>query len=151
MKAKVEVSEANKQVIRENIATTLSMGSSIAELPKSLRWVALCFNSAVFKMKLSQEKTFNIVMEFLNKMNPDIPDGADLVDAVGDLCDQSGLLRAYSDEIPAFRSLVDCLSEEGLCQATVGLYHPSVSVEASVKTEGIKELFELVRSGVETS
>lgn len=149
MKAKVECSEANKHVIRENIATVLSLGSPTA-LPKSLRWISLCFNNAVFKMKLSQEKTFNIVMEFLNKLNPDIPDGADLVDTVGDLCDQMGVLSAY-EEFPAFRSLIDSLKEEGLFQATTGLYHPSISLELTCKTEGVKELLDLVLGGIERS
>jgi hypothetical protein len=144
LNAKVDCSGANKHVLRKMLVSSMR---GIEYAPKSIRFSFLAFNSCVFKMKLSQAKTFNMVMEFLNQVNPDIPDGADLVDELGTFIDRIDGFNAYSG-FPPFRNLVDTVKEHGLCEVEGGLVNPVLNLALKVQTEGIKELIDLVLGGM---
>lgn len=144
-RARVDCSEANKPVLRNFLLEKI--GLEPQEVPKSFRFMLLAFNSCQFRMRLSPEKTFNMVMDFLNQKNPDVPDGADLVDEVGLALDGSGTLNAYY-ELPFFRNFVDSIKEYALCDVEVGFHSIPLNASMKFQTEGIKELWEHVLDGM---
>jgi EF-hand domain pair len=115
---------------------------------KALYFMYLCFRSGSGKLKLSSDDTYELFMDFLNKNNPNIPDGADLVDFLGELYGESHFHDSVLG-LPPLRTLWEAIKEHGKCVADAGYFIPGhCSIIASIKTEGIKELFELVEAGM---
>lgn len=113
---------------------------------KASRFLFLAMRSTYFRVKMTTDKAYDLFMDFLNSVDPDIPDGADFVDFVGEMFQATNLAQMML-EIPALNNLVNWLKEEGICNVQAGILVKSGAAHVNVFTEGVKELFEKVMEG----
>lgn len=113
---------------------------------RTLRFFLLTLRSAVIKLKMSSDSSFELLMDFLNTLSPDIPDGADLIDAVGGELEKmrfSNILQSA----PAIYDMLSWMYDECLCDTGLSVLVHNGMIDLSLKTEGIKEFYEHLMQG----
>lgn len=127
------------------------MGETTQKLKKNMperswRFFSMAARSAFFRVKLSQENTYELFMDFLNQVNAEIPDGADFIDWIGMLLHQHQVVNTIRS-IPVFDQFVNWLKDECLCDYLCGIVVKKGACHLRLQTEGIKELYEKVLEG----
>lgn len=112
---------------------------------RTLRFGLLALRSGSFKIKLSKESSFELIMDFLRTTKLPIPDGADFIDLIGEMFQSFGVMSIY--ELPVVKSLIDWLYEDGLCDITIACLGKNGAVKYNIRTEGIKEILAHVFDG----
>lgn len=112
---------------------------------KTFRFITLAFRGLQMRMKLADELTYNLVKDLLHDVP--IPDGVDLVDAVGKSMSESNFIGQY-DNVPFIREFIDALHDFGKADFEFGIHSEAFTFSFGGFTEGIKELFDLVIQGM---
>ncbi len=87
-------------------------------------------------------------MDFLNSTNPDVPDGADLIDEIGMALDRSDWFNV-ADKIPFIQEFVTALQTEAIFDLQVGIVSDKGLIAAHVKTDGIDDLYKKIVEGAQ--
>lgn len=111
-------------------------------------YLALAFKGLNMRVKLSNEDTYQLAVERLKANNIDVPDAADLVDALGlFLTEETDLLQMY-DNMPFVRDFLDALHDLAKTDIEAGYFSEKLLIQASFKTEGFKDLFDQLMEGM---
>ena len=132
--------------IKPLIGAALCQKSIDIATDKTFCFLTAAFRSLFFKVKMSTDNTFDLLMEFLNTINPDIPDGADLIDSIGGLAQEIGFCDTIK-QVPVIEALLNWAKDECLCDIQIAALIDGGAVHLRIKTEGIKELYEKVLQG----
>jgi hypothetical protein len=144
IKVSVDCLKESVKKVSTDIANLLSRTTN----DKVARFVSLAARGFSLRVKFSKDNSLDLLMDFLNSVNPDVPDGADLIDEVGTkLADSNwvGLLQ----QLPFLDQLVEALKARALCDVKLGLTLEKATCFAAFKTEGIYELYDTAMQGME--
>lgn len=113
---------------------------------RTTRFFILAARSALFRLKLSSDNSFDLFMEFLNSVGPDIPDGADFIDFIGDIVSKSNVMQLLN-MMPALDGFLNWMKDECVCDVFLGVAVKDGACHFRVQTEGVRELYEKVIEG----
>lgn len=113
---------------------------------RETRFFVLAARSAIFRVKMNSESSFELFMDFLNTLKVDIPDGADLIDFIGELAAQHRVVELIK-QLPALDQVINWIKDECVCDYTFALAVKNGAFHLRLQTEGIKELYEKVLEG----
>lgn len=113
---------------------------------RTLRFILLTLRSVVVKVKMSSDSSFELFMDFLNSINLDIPDGADLIDEVGIIL-QSIQAKDLLGAFPVVHDFLTWVYDEGLCDFFLGTTTENGLINFAFRTEGIKEFYSTLMEG----
>ena len=113
---------------------------------KLLRFAAFALNGISLRVNLSEEETFNLFLDSFPR-TANWPDALDLIDELGVLVERMRLIREY-DNTPFFRAFIDALHDYAKANIEVGLTCESFTLSGSFQTEGLKELFDHIMTGM---
>ena len=136
--------EARPTIVKE---LAQSMNENVHD--KAVRYLIMSFIGFSGKIRFSKENTLDLLMDFLNKVDPDVPDGADLIDEVGEILYKAGWFDLV-EKTPVLSNFVSTLIECGHCDINVGYSSDRATFYLNAKTEGIKELYMAVMEGVKS-
>ena len=139
----LNVDKAKKTVVTSTITEMLK--SEIRS--RYLRFLMATLKSAAVRIKLSQEDTFDLFMEFLNDVKGKVPDGADLVDAFGVWLEKMRWADLLEQLPPQTKTMVGALIKHGVCDFKMGFTSETATVIYGMKSEGFLELYTLAMSG----
>ena len=132
---------------REVVTSFLAAHLREAVQNPQLRFLLATLKSAAVRIKLSQEDTLGLLMDFLDHVGVEAPDGADLIDAVGFMLDSEDF-HYMVGEVPHVSELVDALKQLGKCDISLGYSQEKASAKLLVRMDGVKELYENVMAGM---
>jgi hypothetical protein len=144
IKFSVDCLKESVKKVSNDVANLL--GDKVPE--KTVRFLALAARGFSARIRFSKDNSLDLLMDFLNSVNPDVPDGADLIDEVGMKLSESnwvGLLQQF----PFLDQFVDALKGKALCDVKLGLSLEKATLFAAFKTEGIFELYDTAMQGME--
>lgn len=97
-------------------------------------------------MNLSDEETFKLFLDSFPR-TANWPDVLDLIDELGVLFERSHVIREY-DNKPFVRDFIDALHDYANANIELGLTCDSFTLSGSIQTEGLKELFDHIMTGM---
>lgn len=99
------------------------------------------------RIKFSSGEAEEILQSIMEDSGIRCPDAIDLIDFIGFAMSYGPFLDAY-DNMPFVTALVDTLKEVGVAKVEFGLTHRLFTAGCQMKTEGVKEIFELTMNGM---
>lgn len=113
---------------------------------KVLKYAALAFQGLSIRFNMASNDSLDLLMEFLNKEAPDVPDGADLVDEVGLFLDSMNWFDIYSG-FPFLQEFIGAIASQGICDLQTGFVTEEGLLAVLFKTDGMDDLFKKVMEG----
>lgn len=98
------------------------------------------------RVNLSDEETFKLFLDSFPR-TANWPDVLDLIDELGVLFERSHVIREY-DNKPFVRDFIDALHDYANANIELGLTCDSFTLSGSIQTEGLKELFDHIMTGM---
>lgn len=140
----------SKREALQRIKELLEVDKLLAQkqLDKLVKFLGISLKGAAVRIKLSPEETYKLILDQGKDANITYPDGIDLVDAIGGIISDLRIIDGY-DKIPFVTHFINELHESGLFDLEVGCTTDFAGISLAFKTEGIKELFDLVMGGME--
>jgi hypothetical protein len=113
---------------------------------KLLRFAAFSLNGISMRLNLSEEETYKLFLDSFPR-TANWPDAVDLIDELGILAERARMIREY-DNKPFFREFIDALHDYAKANIELGLTCESFTLSGSFQTEGLKELFDHIMTGM---
>lgn len=141
---RVDVDKAYKKTVSsiflEMLQGTLS--------DRFLSFLVLAFRGLNIKLRMSSKDSLDLLMDFLNTSNPDIPDGADLIDELGLMMDSLDFF-SVSENLPFVQEFITALQAEGICDIQVGIFNSMGLAATHVRTDGLDDLYKKILEGAQ--
>lgn len=144
IKVSVDCLKESVKKVSTDIANLLSRSTN----DKVARFVSLAARGFSLRIKFSKDNSLDLLMDFLNSVNPDVPDGADLIDEVGTKLADTNWVNLLQ-QMPFLDQFIEALKARALCDIKLGLSVEKATCFAAFKTEGIYELYDTAMQGME--
>jgi len=144
VKVSLDCLKESVKKVSADIANQLSKNAN----ERVLLFLSLAARGFSLRIKFSKDNSLDLLMDFLNSVNPDVPDGADLIDEVGTKLadfDWVSIMQQY----PFIGQFVEALRARALCDLKLGITLEKATAFAAFKTEGIYELYDTAMQGME--
>lgn len=143
-KCKVDIPKKYKKQMKKRMLSVLcpQLAKNMSDRLPSFILAAL--SGVLVKVKLSPAETYSVFKTQFQGL--DLPDAVDLLDEMGMLANADQWIEYY-DDFPFLAQLVDTLHDVAACQIEVGYTSIQRTMSLKFKTEGIKELVDLILAG----
>ncbi len=140
----LDVSKRGVSALRKMITSIISdLDGALSD--QTYKFMALAFKGLQMRLRMTDDETYHMVKEHFS--NVALPDGIDLVDAIGKYLSDSRIIEYY-DNVPYIREFIDALHEYAKADIEIGVHGEKFTCSIGGFTEGIKELFDLVLQGM---
>jgi hypothetical protein len=99
------------------------------------------------RLKLNMCDADEMLKGLLSSVGMRIPDIIDLIDTIGHLMNNSPMLDSY-DNMPFLARLIDTINDVGIANIEFGITGKLFTASCQIKTEGVKDVFDMIMTGM---